>query len=140
MARAFEAHGFFLDEAIIDMGTARIECNSLSTRLLEEVGQVTSGWTMADWAVHETRVLKEVANELEGLLKSFQLEQRMFYGAQFENRVSMSTVQRSLVFVSRAAYLIVLVVRVEEKCNEHSNVIGIFQERLVLKRVSNIYH
>ena len=87
MALAFDEHRLFLDGAIIDMETARVECNSLSVRLLEEAGQVTSGWAMTDWAIHETRILKEGADNLEDLLKSFQLEQRRFHAAQFRNAI-----------------------------------------------------
>ena len=83
MALAFDEHRLFLDRAIIDLETARVECNSLNTRLLEEAAQVASGWTMADWAIHETVILKEGAGDLEVMLKSFQSEQRRFHGAQF---------------------------------------------------------
>lgn len=36
MALAFDEHRLFLDGAIIDLETARVECNSLNIRLLEE--------------------------------------------------------------------------------------------------------
>lgn len=87
MALAFDEHRLFLDGAITDLKTARIEWNRLSIRLSGEVEQVTSGWKMADWAIQETRILKEGAGDLEDLLRSFQLEQRRFYGAQFRIEV-----------------------------------------------------
>ena len=83
MAKVFDEYRSFLDSAIIDMETARRECNSFSTRLLEEVEQVTSGWAMTDWATHEISILKEGADNLKNLLKDFQLAQGRFYSAQF---------------------------------------------------------
>ena len=83
MALAFDEHRLFLDGAIIDMETARAACDSLSDRLGEEAGQVTSGWAMTDWAIHETRILKEGTDNLKNLFESFQSEQRRFHRAQF---------------------------------------------------------
>lgn len=37
MALAFDEHNVFLDGAIVDMDTARVQCNELSDRLLEEM-------------------------------------------------------------------------------------------------------
>lgn len=81
MAKVFDEYRLFLDGAIIDMETARRECNSFSTRLLEEVEQVTSGWAMTDWTTHEISILKEGAGNLKNLLKDFQLAQGRFYAA-----------------------------------------------------------
>ena len=87
MAPAFAEHNSFLDGAILDMDTARVQCNELSDRLLEEIGRVRNGWTMSDWANHETRVLKEGVGNLEDLFNSFRLEQGAFLAAQFRHVV-----------------------------------------------------
>lgn len=87
MARVFDQYSLFLESAIIemesaiiDMKTARTRCKSLSTRLLDEVGQVRSGWATTDRATYEIRILKEGVGNL---LKAFQLAREGFRGAVF---------------------------------------------------------
>lgn len=58
MALAFDEHRLFLDGTITDLESAYVDCNSLSTRSLEEVKQT---------AIHEIRSLKEGVKRPEGL-------------------------------------------------------------------------
>ena len=87
MATAFDQYDLFLNGTIIDMDTARVQCNELSDRLLEEVERVTSGWMMSDWVKNETRVLKKRVDNLEDLSKSFNLEWGAFRAAPFRQVV-----------------------------------------------------